>query len=171
MTDNVRWLFWDHLNRACLIHPLDSATNTAMGKPKKLSIDLKEPTLYHTAVVGGWSGFIVGIKSAELWHQIWGSHPDSSMFKLVLYKRTSYCSKNLTSYVELFMHETEHDARQNLFQVLPGPKHNNISWIMQESLNRQAYCKKFGRKQIRHIISEHVTATFSINIFASCQVL
>ena len=28
-------------NRACWIHPLDSATNTTMGKPKQLSIDLK----------------------------------------------------------------------------------------------------------------------------------
>ena len=36
------WLVWAHFNRTCLIRPLDSATNTPMGKSKELSIDLKE---------------------------------------------------------------------------------------------------------------------------------
>ena len=32
LIDNSWWLFWAHLNRACLIHPLHSATNTTIGK-------------------------------------------------------------------------------------------------------------------------------------------
>ena len=32
-------------NRACLIQPLDSATNTTVGKSKELSIDLEEPII------------------------------------------------------------------------------------------------------------------------------
>ena len=42
MIDHGRWLLWAHFNRARLIHPLDSATNTTMGRSKELSIDLKE---------------------------------------------------------------------------------------------------------------------------------
>ena len=45
MINNNWWLFWAHFNRACLIHPLGSATNTAMGKSIELSIDLKEHTI------------------------------------------------------------------------------------------------------------------------------
>ena len=36
---------WPIFNRACLIQPLDSATNTAVGKFEKLSIDLIEATI------------------------------------------------------------------------------------------------------------------------------
>ena len=42
LIDNNLWLFWAHLNRACLNHPFDSATNTTMGKSMELSIDLKD---------------------------------------------------------------------------------------------------------------------------------
>ena len=42
MIDSGWWLFWTHLNRACLIYFLDSATHAAMGKSRELSIELKE---------------------------------------------------------------------------------------------------------------------------------
>lgn len=39
---NSCWLFQAHSNGACLIQPLDSATDTTVGKSEQLSIDLKE---------------------------------------------------------------------------------------------------------------------------------
>ena len=50
MIDNSWWLFWAHFKRACLIQPLDSATNTTMGKSKELSIDLKKAHFWFDSV-------------------------------------------------------------------------------------------------------------------------
>ena len=42
LIDTSCWLFWACSNRTCLIQPLDSVTNTTMGKSEELSTDLKE---------------------------------------------------------------------------------------------------------------------------------
>ena len=59
LVDDSWWLFWAHLN-PCLIHTLDSTTNTTMGKSKHLSErahywfeQLREVTRSHFKAVTG----------------------------------------------------------------------------------------------------------------------
>ena len=99
--------FWAQSSRACLIHPLDSATNTTMGKSNQLSIDLKKRIIYWNK-----SGKSFGAISKQL------QFPRSTVPTTVVYKvhgtENTNCHLLLTENSQDGQESTKHHQKASL---------------------------------------------------------